>query len=525
MAHLLLAESVRDARGVVGDSVLVDEGHIVAVGEAKQLRAGGLPETRFGDATVVPGLHDAHLHPVGYAAALLRPSLKEAADFTEVAEVIAATARGQPPGTAITALRLDDETLAEGRLPDRHLLDAAVSDRPVLLMRYCGHIAVANTAALELAGIGPDTPDPVGGLIDRDDRGHPTGVLRETAFEPVTAAIRPIAPPITSDDLRHALTALASTGITGIGAMAATDSGLWGGAASELDLLLEASRRSPITLDAFVIARTATSLAAAAQQISDAGPMVRFGGVKIFSDGSLGGHTAAMHQPFSDSPAETGTDRLDPTLAGKLASEALRLGGRVAIHAIGDRANAGVLDLMARLIEGGADPGMLRIEHASVLTGADIERFGRLGVTASVQPAFIASETEWLEKRVGNERLQRTYAFRSLAEAGAPLAGGSDSPVEPPHPLHGIAAARDRLGLVPSEALDGAAALELFTGGATGALGRESGIEPGRPASLTILDRDPVDVSADGLRDTRVLATWVEGRPVAVPVDTVAWQG
>ncbi|MEE9297415.1 MAG: amidohydrolase [Acidimicrobiia bacterium] len=523
-ARLLIAESVRAPEGVVGEAVLVDGNRIAAVGPVERLRTGDLPETRYPGATIVAGLRDAHLHPVGYTAALQQPSLKEAADFAEVGNIIAAAAHAQAPGTALTALRLDDESLAEGRLPDRHLLDAMVPERPVLLMRYCGHIAVANTAALELAGIGRDTADPAGGVIDRDEYGHPTGVLRETALEAVTAAVGPLAPAITPDDVVGALTALASTGITGVGAMAATDSGLWGGAASELDLLLEAGARSSITLDVFVIARTAASLAEAAERIGGAGPKVRFTGVKIFSDGSLGGHTAAMHQPFSDEPGELGTNRLDPAWAEDLAKASLRLGGMVAIHAIGDRANTGVLDLMERLIRQGADPAMLRIEHASVLTCSDIERFGRLGITASVQPAFIASETDWLEKRVGPERILRTYAFRSLADAGAPLAGGSDSPVEPPHPLLGIAAARDRLGLVPGESLNAAEALSLFTTGAARAVGGSAGIEPGKPATFTVLDQDPVDVAPDAVRGTHVLAIWVEGEEVEFPADAIAWQ-
>ncbi len=307
--------------------------------------------------------------------------------------------------------------------------------------------------------------------------------------------------------------------------MAATDSGLWGGAASELDLLLEAAAGSPITLDVFVIARTAASLTAAAERTAAAEPAVRFAGVKMFSDGSLGGHTAAMHEPFSDEPGELGTDRLDPALAEELAVVALGMGGRVAIHAIGDRANAAVLDLMEGLIREGADPGRLRIEHASVLTDYDIRRFGALGVTASVQPAFIASETEWLEKRVGPERLGRTYAFRSLESAGAILAGGSDSPVEPPHPLHGIAAARDRLGLVPEECLDAPAAFDLFATGSARALGRAASLEPGAPATFTVLDRDPVTASADEVRGAAVLATWVDGAAAEIPSGITAWQG
>ena len=523
-ARLLIADSIRTPARIVGEALLIDRGRIVAVGSADELRSPSVTEVRFPGATIIAGLRDAHMHPVGYTAALHRPSLKAASDFAEISDILAEALRGQDIGTALTALRLDDESLAEQRLPDRRLLDAVSADRPILLMRYCGHIAVANTAALDLAGIDRTTQNPMGGVIDRNDRGDPTGVLRETAFEPVTAALRPLSPPITPDHIAEALTALASTGLTGVGAMAATDSGLWGGASSELDVLLEAAARSPITLNVMVITRTPAALRSAAEKIAGAGTRVAFTGVKMFSDGSLGGHTAAMYEPFSDRPDEIGTHRLDPSWAEELALSALDLDGRVAIHAIGDRANSGVLDLMGRLIDHGADPALLRIEHASVLTEADIARFGQLGVTASVQPAFIASETRWLEKRVGPDRILRTYPFRSLADAGAPLAGGSDSPVEPPHPLHGMAAARDRLGLVPAEALLAHEALQLFTDGAAAALDEDAALTPGSPANLTILDVDPVRATPDELRHAEVIGTWVDGEEIRFAADTEAWQ-
>lgn len=523
--RLLVADAVRDHTGVLGDAVLVAGGSIVDIGDAATMRSADLAEERFPGGTIVAGLRDAHLHPVGHAAALYRPVLKNARDFADVADILTDAAVDLPPGSALTGLRLDDESLAEGRLPDRHLLDRISTERPILLVRYCGHVAVANSKALELAGLTDASPDPRGGSMDRDASGHLTGVLRETATESVTEAIRSLAPPVTADHLVSGAHGLASVGITGVGAMASTEPGCWAGADSEVDSLIEAGSRLPIPMSVMVIARDVADLEAAAERLAAAGPMLRFGGLKVFSDGSLGGHTAAMHHGFADAPDQTGTDRLDHEWCLRLARQSLELGGRVAIHAIGDRANSGVLDLMERLIADGADPGMLRIEHASVLTADDIARFGRLGVTASVQPAFMASETEWLEKRVGKERLERTYPLRSLRDAGAPLAGGSDCPVEPPHPLWGMAAARDRCGIVPRESLDAEDALALFTVWAAAAIGEDGALRPGAPASLTVLADDPVTASPDRLRETEVLATIVEGTEVHVPEGTVAWKG
>ncbi len=493
------------------DAILVRSGRIAAVGRERLLDDGSLPVERH-EGVIAPAMCDAHLHPVGYASVLHRPSLMNAADFDEVADILATAAAASPGGAAVTAMRLNDETLAEARLPDRHLLD-----RAVFVVRYCGHIAVANTRALEMAGVGEGTPDPEGGTIDRDERGVPTGVLRETANEIVSGALRDWAPPVTGDDLVEAASALASLGLASVGGIVDIREGCWSGAGSELDVLISAAPDLPIRVGALVVAHTPEELEEAAGRLSGAGPRVRFLGLKAFADGSLGGHTAAMRRPFTDRPDRRGTHRLDPEWGHRMASAALRLGGRVAIHAIGDAANGRVLDLMERLVSEGADPAMLRIEHASVLAPGDPERMARLGVTAVVQPAFLASETAWLETRVGPARLARTYAFRSLREAGVPLAGSSDCPVEPPHPLWGMAAARDRCGLVPDQVLTAEAAGDLFTTGAATAIGEERSLAPGAAADLIVLDRDPIRSTPDGLREARVTATYEEGSPVGFP--------
>lgn len=506
------------------DRVLLDGDrivHIVPIEDEAAPAAG--PSI---DGYVLPGLVDAHLHPIGYAASLHRPSLKQAADFAEVADILASAAAGQPRGTAVTALRLDDESLAEGRLPDRTLLDRAVPDRPALAVRYCGHVSVANTRALEIAGIGPGTPDPPGGTIDRDGSGAPTGVLRETAADLVSHAVRSLAPPVTHSQIVDATHALASLGLTSAGAIVDIREGCWAGGGSELDALVETGPDIPIRMNTLVIAQTPAALEAAAERLGDAGSRVSFLGVKIFSDGSLGGHTAAMLEAYADRPGRLGTDRLDLGWAAEMSRAAADLGGRVAVHAIGDAANRAVLDFMQQLIGEGIDPALLRIEHASVLAADDIERFGNLGITAVVQPAFLASEHDWLERRVGPIRLRRTYAFRSLLDSGARLAGSSDCPVEPPHPLWGMAAARDRCGVVPEESLSAAEALALFTDGARRAVGEPARGRASGPqdADLTVLDRDPLTATPDELRRAEVRATFVAGRRVALPEGAVAWR-
>lgn len=520
---LLTATALRDATAVRGDALLVGDGAIVAVGEAARLRRPGLPERHL-PGVIVPGLRDAHLHPVGHAAALHRLSLAGAADLAAVAAAVAEAAASQPPGTAVLALRLDDEALAESRLPDRGLLDRAAPGRPVLLVRHCGHIAVASTAALEAAGIGPATPDPEGGSFDRDDLGRPTGVLRETAVAPVAEALGPLLPSLGPGHLAAAVTSLAAVGLTGLGAIVSTDQGLWGGSGSELDLVLEAASDLVLPLRVLVIADSPIELEVAARRLDAAGPMVSFLGLKAFADGSLGGHTAALRRPYTDHPATTGTLRLDPAWAREMIRAAASLGGMTAIHAIGDAALGRVLDAFEDAVVAGIDPERLRVEHASIVPPEELHRLAGLGVTACIQPSFLPSDSPWLEARLGPERLPYAYNFRTLADAGIPLAGGSDCPVEPPHPLWGMASARDRDGFQAQEALSATQALALFTAGAARAIGEEARLTPGVPATLTVLDADPVSAGAEELRRIGIRATFVNGREVAVPDGSTPWK-
>jgi hypothetical protein len=478
------------------DAVVIDGGAVVAVGRRHDLSRGDAAVMSFPGGTITPGLGDAHIHPAGYAAAVTGLSLAAAADLADVVEMVRSRAYELPPGVPVVGARLDEHRLREGRLPTRGDLDAALEHRPILLTRSCGHVAVASTAALDRAGIGPSTPDPPGGSLDRDASGAPTGILRETAMYLVTTALAAEVPPPGPEALLAAVSGLAGHGITRIDAIVAADAPLWCGTAGELDGLVAIAGDLPIDVAVFTIAETPDSLRAAATALASAGGRLRWAGWKGFADGSLGGSTAAMTAPFADA-AGTGTLRLDARRDAALAETALELGGTVAIHAIGDRANQAVLDLYAGLQGGWADPERLRVEHASVLSPELIGRLASTGVTASVQPAFISSEVGWLERRIGAERVRWTYPLRSMQAAGVAMVAGSDSPVESPDPWPAMAAAANN-PLVPEESLGAAAAFGLFAGPT---------IEPGAVADLIVVDRDPTDDPAG----TRVLATFKEG--------------
>jgi predicted amidohydrolase YtcJ len=404
--------------------------------------------------------HDHHFHPMGYVSMVTGLELMETVDFDDLFRRVS-QARDNSQG-AIIGQRLNDEGLAEGEFPDRHFLDQISQDRPILLYRYCGHIGVANTPALELAGVTTGTADPEGGSFDRDHLGRPTGVLREKALGVVSDVLSPISPTPTKSETLQALAGLTELGIGSVTAMVSAGEPMWCGVGRELDTILDLAPDLPIDMKLIIITEDPTELTDAANRIKRTDGRISFGGWKDFADGSLGGHTAAMHAPFSDKPEEIGTTRLRPAHALEMARTSLGLGGAVAIHAIGDRANDEVLDLFEVLLSEGTAPESLRLEHASLVTDEALERMAGMGITVSVQPAFLASEGGWLEKRLGAERMSLAYRFRSMVEAGLTVLGGSDCPVEPPDPSIGVEAAVNRYGINREEALTPKEAQTLF---------------------------------------------------------------
>lgn len=502
--------------GAIGEALLVRGETIVATGSEAALLArvpAGVEcdVHAYPGCFILPGIRDSHLHPVAYTALLTGVSLHAVANLAELQHIIAAAA--DRPGL-ITAGNLNEATLAEKRLPTAADLDVAVADRPVVVNRYDGHLAIVNSAALELAGIGPATPNPAGGIIDRDEAGRPTGVLRETAIDLVGAAcgddgsVRP-------EDVAGCMRGLAQLGITSIGAMVRSGAGAWAHLGDEVDIITAAAPEIPIRVHAFVTADSLETLEVAAGKLDNAGERMDWAGVKRFGDGSFGSFTAAMFEPFADGPGNTGTMRLND-LDITMAHTSVAAGRAVAIHAIGDAAAARVLDVFEHLVSEGTEPHRLRLEHASVLAEEDIERIGRLGVVASVQPAFLGSETNWIESRVGPDRLRRTYAFSTMRTAGAIVVGGSDSPVEAPNPWEGMALARDRAGIVLEEALSAAQALEMYTTAAAQALGEPPPLAVGSPADLVVVNLDPLAATPDELRATEVQATYVAGEMVDI---------
>lgn len=498
--HALTASNLMGAGDPGDDTVVVEDGRVVEL--TTRDRVGSLPTTVHRNATILPSFSDSHIHPLGYASLVNGTSLKETANISDLQARLGEAAARLPARQAVVAQRLDDGAL--GRLPTRRDLDQAVEDRPVIAYRYCGHVAVVNTAALELAGITADTVDPAGGVVDRDEAGVPTGVLRETAVDLVAPALEPLVPSPTDAEILSAIEGLVATGLTHLGSMVAAAQPLWCGVGDELGTLCSLGPDLPLDMDVMVIADTPADLKEAARQLEHAGGRLRFWGWKSFADGSLGGQTAYMWEPFADADT-TGTSRLDPSHARLMAQTSLDLGGVVAVHAIGDRAIDETLDLFDQLLADGCRPENLRIEHLSVASDEAISRLAATGVIASIQPSFLTSEDCWVPARLG--RTRRPYRFAAMRDAGVQMIGGSDCPVERPDPLLGIAAAVHRSGWSDNEHLAPEEAVALYTNNPAGHFGRPDPLAVGSPGDLVVVE------GAVGESEAQVVALYVGGEP------------
>lgn len=477
---LITSSGMVSGRRESADAVLIRDGRIDAIGPASELTSAGIKVNDHLGHFLSPVLHDHHFHPVGYAAAVTRLSLKDVGNLEDLENRLKLAAGHLPPGEALVGNRLDDEGLAEKRLPSRQELDAMVRDRPVLLYRYCGHVAMVNTAALELAGVASST-----------------GILREADIQPVANAVASAQAPLEPAAIRRALDGLVGLGLGRLTAIVSAGDPIWCEVPDEIGTLLTVAPHVPINFEVLVIASSPSELEETATRLDRAAPNISFLGWKEFADGSLGGRTAALYEPYSDEPGNRGILRLDHGHARTMAGASLDLGGTVAIHAIGDLANDQVLDLFENLITEGADPAKLRIEHASLLTERAVERMARLRVTASVQPAFLSSEVGWLDKRLG-KRTELTYSLARLEAAGVSLLGGSDCPVEAPNPWWGMASAQERGGLSQQAAFD------LFA----------ARLEVGGPADLLVLPFDPLEVTPARLKKMKPTAVYRHGELV-----------
>jgi hypothetical protein len=499
-------------------------GRLVAVGSDTEVSRLRGPKTVVLDARgrrVVPGFIDAHTHMTMGGFNLLAVDLRRTKDEADFTRRLAAYARTRPPGVWLTDGAWDHEQWTPPRLPTRALLDPATGDRPACLSRQDGHMMVCNSLALKLAQITRETPDPPGGVIVRDSSGEPTGVLKDAAMDAIGRVRPPRTPAEIAEALRAAVKEAARVGVTSVQDLGGPD---------DLDAW-EALRAAGITVRVnFRLPLSQWRRAEDRRAALGSDEWLRVGGVKGFADGSLGSTTALFFEPFSDDPTTSGvyaTDAIPMSRMEERVAAADLAGLQVEIHAIGDRANAEVLDLYQRVEKkNGVKDRRFRIEHAQHLRPADMPRFARLGVIASMQPYHAIDDGRWAEKRIGKTRCRSTYAFRSLLDAGARLAFGSDWDVAPLSPVLGIYAASTRRtidgknpdGWYPEQRITAEQALRAYTsGGAYAAFEeKEKGtLEVGKLADFVILSADPLSVPPAQIETITAEVTVAGGRVVS----------
>ncbi len=481
---------------------------------------------------MLPGFVDAHLHVMGLGLAQLTLDLSETRSLEEALSRIAAYSAAHPDRPWLLGTGWNQERWGLGRFPTAAELDAIVADRPVYLTRVDGHAGWANTAALEAAGVTAATADPAGGRIERlAGSREPAGILVDNAMPLVEQQIPPPRPQDRDLALHEAQQLLLSYGVT---------------AAADMGTNIEDWMTFRRAGDEGRLAIRIMAYAASVPEmllIGGSGPTpwlyedrLRLNGVKLYLDGALGSRGAALKADYVDDHGNRGLQLLDGTQLRNLMSRAAVSGFQTAIHAIGDGANLEALDAIAELAEDYSGDRRWRIEHAQVVDPADIARFGENGAIASMQPVHQTSDRLMAEARLGLDtgRLQGAYAWRSLAATGAPLAFGSDAPVEKPDPFAGLAAAVAREdaqgqpfgGWFPAETVSREDALAAYTATAAYAgfgEGRFGSLSLGERADFVLVDRDPLLASPSELREIKVIETWVGGRrlyraPAATPV-------
>jgi predicted amidohydrolase YtcJ len=513
------------------EALAVRGDRIQAVGKTADLLKLKGPDTQvidLGGHFLMPGFNDAHLHLADAGQQKLSVDLEGVKSLDELRQRLAAKVQTAKPGEWILGGGWDESLWPVKVLPTRWDLDEVSAGHPVLLDRVDGHMAVANTRALQLASITLASRDPQGGHIDRNETGEPTGILRDTAQEAVRAAI----PRLTHAQMRQAievaLADLAEHGVTS----AQDYSPDW----ENFQIYEELEKEGKLTsrISAWLpFDESVEELTKKRSSHPQSDLMLHTGMLKGFMDGSLGSHTAALSEPYADDPKDSGLARYDPARLNAMTQERVLAGFQIGFHAIGDKGIQMALDAFAAAEKAakeanvkaanGGDDYRLRIEHAQCPTPAQIAQFKQLKVIASMQPSHVLSDMRWAEARLGPGRAATAYAWAAFLNKGVTLAFGTDYPVEPVSPFRSLYAAVTRKSengkqeFFPEQRITMDQAIAAYTTGSAFAEfeEKEKGkLAPGMLADFVVLDRDLTASSAEKVLATKVLRTVVGGKTV-----------
>jgi predicted amidohydrolase YtcJ len=499
---------------------------IVAVGSNDDVESWRGAHTRMIDASgklLLPGFNDSHVHFVDGGLSLDSVQLNDATSAAEFARRIGEQAKKTPKGEWVTSGDWDETKWTPATMPTKELIDPLTPDTPVFVSRYDGHMALANSIVLRLAGITAQTPDPPGGVVVRDAQGNPTGALKDAAMDYVYK----ISPPLSHDArlraVKRALAHAASLGVTSVQHMNPEY--------ADIAVYSELLERGELTARIYA----APLITGVDDQVkigirhAFGGTFLRIGALKAYADGSLGSSTAYFFEPFSNQPKNHGllSDEMHPvSLMRDRMMKADASGLQLCTHAIGDRGISTILDLYSEIVKAhGESDRRFRIEHAQHMAAKDFDRFAQLHVIASMQPYHAIDDGRWAEERIGHDRASRTYAFRTFLNHGVRLAFGTDWNVAPLNPMLGLYAAVTRAtlddknpnGWFPEQKLTVAEAVEAYTMGSAYAEFQEKdkgSITPGKLADFVLLSDDVFTIDPVKIREVKILTTWVGGKIV-----------
>jgi predicted amidohydrolase YtcJ len=508
-----------EAVGVIGEK-------IYTVGDLEQVKTSMeknyIPVNLSGN-TMLPGFIDCHLHPIIYAFYLLNPDLTNINSMEELQDLLKKACEIKEGNELIIAFNLKEENFNNPILPTKWDLDNICLEKPLFIMRYDGHIGIANTQALKLAGITEDTIPPEGGEIRKNKNGELIGIISEKALDLILSKITFPDPREIKGAAEQAFKNLAQKGITSLHGIISTDTkGEFGGAgAVEMAIYRNVQDIIPQNWYALINTDRPKKLSRLKKPPFDDGTefsKFKINCLKLYLDGTLGAKTACMHEPFADAPDMCGFCVIDEDDIYEKMKIAHKNGFQIGIHAIGDKGNRIIVDLYKKLLNKfPREDHRHRIEHASLLTDDVIQDMADYGIVASCQPPFLNSEFTWLEKRLGKKRLKYAYPFKSIIDNGVVLASGSDCPIEDPNPILGLHALINRNGIVPEQGISVEDAIKTYTLNAAYAAFEENvkgSIEEGKLADLVILNKNPLEVPKKEIKTIEVLETIIRGKTV-----------